>query len=108
VDNVYRPLQSMVRSGPLDDQLKTGEQFVRLPNDGKIEAVTSSAMSRTGNPINFANFDESGIYTVQNKMVRVFETMRRGLAGMGGRSIEWTNPWDPSEKSSAQHTYEWK
>lgn len=108
VDNVYRPLQSMVRSGPLDDQLKTGEQFVRLPNDGKIEAVTSSAMSRLGNPINFANFDESGIYTVQNKMVRVFETMRRGLAGMGGRSIEWTNPWDPSENSSAQRTYESK
>lgn len=106
VDNVYRPLQSMVRNGALDEQMKTGEQFVRLPNDGKIEAVTSSAMSRLGNPINFANFDESGIYTQQNKMVRVFETMRRGLAGMGGRSIEWTNPWDPSENSSAQKTYE--
>jgi len=61
VDNVYRPLQSMVRSGPLDEIMKTGEQFVRLPENGKIEAVTSSAMSRLGNPINFANFDESGI-----------------------------------------------
>lgn len=108
VDNVYRPLQSMVRGGPLDSFMKTGEQFVRLPNNGKIEAVTSSAMSRLGNPINFANFDESGIYTVQNKMVRVAQTMRRGLAGMGGRSIEWTNPWDPSENSTAQQTYESK
>jgi hypothetical protein len=108
VDNVYRPLQSMVRGGPLDSIMKTGEQFVRLPNDGKIEAVTSSAQSRLGNPINFANFDESGIYTMQNKMVRVSETMRRGLAGMGGRSIEWTNPWDPSENSTAQRTYESK
>jgi len=108
VDNVYRPLQSMVRGGPLDSIMKTGEQFVRLPNDGKIEAVTSSAQSRLGNPINFANFDESGIYTVQNKMVRVSETMRRGLAGMGGRSIEWTNPWDPSENSTAQRTAESK
>lgn len=106
VDNVYRPLQAMIRSGPLDAFMKTGEQFVRLPNDGKIEAVTSSAQSRLGNPINFANFDETGIYTVQNKMVRVAETMRRGLAGMGGRSIEWTNPWDPAENSTAQRTYE--
>ena len=108
VDNVYRPLQSMVRSGPLDEIMKTGEQFVRLPENGKIEAVTSSAMSRLGNPINFANFDESGIYTVQNKMVRVQQTMQRGLAGMSGRSIEWTNPWDPAENSSAQQTYESK
>lgn len=108
VDNVYRPLQSMVRSGPLSELMKTGEQFVRLPNYGMIESVTSSAQSRLGNPINFANFDESGIYTVQNKMVRVSETMRRGLAGMGGRSIEWTNPWDPSENSTAQRTYESK
>lgn len=108
VDNVYRPLQSMVRSGPLDEIMKTGEQFVRLPENGKIEAVTSSAMSRLGNPINFANFDESGIYTERNKMVRVQQTMQRGLAGMGGRSIEWTNPWDPAENSSAQRTFESK
>ncbi|WP_426989684.1 hypothetical protein [Pseudarthrobacter sp. Y6] len=65
-------------------------------------------MSRLGNPINCANFDESGIYTVQNKMVRVAQTMRRGLAGMGGRSIEWTNPWDPAENSTAQQTSESK
>ena len=106
VDNMYRPLQAMIRSGPLDDFMKTGEQFVRLPNDGKIEAVTSSAQSRLGNPINFAHFDETGIYTIQNKMVRVAQTMRRGLAGMGGRSMEWTNPWDPAENSTAQQTWE--
>ena len=32
--------------------------------------------------------------------------MRRGLAGMGGRSMEWTNPWDPADNSTAQRTYE--
>jgi hypothetical protein len=34
--------------------------------------------------------------------------MRRGLAGMGGRSIETTNCWDPAEQSVAQRTYEGK
>lgn len=106
VDNVFRPLQAMARIGPLSDLMRAGEEFVRLPNDGKIETVTSSALSRLGNPIVFANQDESGLYTDTNKMRRVAETQRRGAAGMGGRSMETTNPWDPSEDTVAQRTYE--
>jgi hypothetical protein len=68
--------------------------------------VTSSALSRLGNPISYAHQDESGIYTKSNKMRNVAETQRRGAAGMGGRTMEHTNPWDPSENSVAQTTYE--
>jgi hypothetical protein len=39
-------------------------------------------------------------------MVRVAETQRRGLAGMGGRAEETTNAWDPAEGSVAQRTAE--
>lgn len=106
VDNVYRPLQAMARGGDLGRNMRVGEQFVRLPNDGRIDVVTSSAQSRLGNPITFALMDETGIYTRQNKMVKVAETMRRGLAGMGGRSVETTNAWDPTEDSTAQRTAE--
>jgi hypothetical protein len=77
-----------------------------LPNDGRIDVVTSSAQSRLGNPITFALQDETQLYTQTNKLVRVAETMRRGLAGMGGRSMETTNCWDPAEQSVAQRTYE--
>lgn len=108
VDNVYRPLQSMAKNGPLAEQMKVGEEFVRLPNDGRIDVVTSSATSRLGNPITFALQDETGLYTAQNKMVRVAETMRRGLAGMGGRALETTNAYDPAEQSTAQRTAEGK
>lgn len=104
VDNVYRPLQSMVKLGPLGDVLRVGEEFIRLPNNGRIDVVTSSALSRLGNPITFALQDESGVYTATNKMIRVAETQRRGLAGMGGRSMETTNPPDPSEDSTAKRT----
>ena len=107
-DNVYRPLQAMARSGPLAERMKVGEEFIRLPNEGRIDVVTSSAQARLGNPITFALQDETGLYTVQNKMIRVAETMRRGLAGMGGRSIETTNPHDPSVDSTAKRTYETK
>ena len=106
--NVYGHLKPMLRYGPLAEQVTVGEEFTRLPNDGKIETVTSSAMSRLGNPIVFALHDETQLYTDSNKLRKVAETQRRGAAGMGGRSIELTNTWDPSEDSVAQRTQESK
>ncbi|MDR3082856.1 MAG: hypothetical protein LBV60_18365 [Streptomyces sp.] len=105
-DNVYRPLQSMIRSGPLGELMRVGEQFIRLPNDGRIDVVTSSAQSRLGNPVTFVLQDETQLWTVGNKMTRVAETQRRGAAGMGGRTMETTNAWDPSEGSVAERTAE--
>lgn len=106
--NAYGYVKSMLRYGPLADQVTVGEEFTRLPNDGLIETVTSSAQSRLGNPLIFALQDETGTYTDSNKLRKVAETQRRGAAGMGGRTIETTNPWDPSEDSVAQRTYETK
>ncbi|WJD99762.1 hypothetical protein [Streptomyces antimycoticus] len=108
VANVYRPLQNMVKLGPLSDRLRVGEEFTRVGETGRIDVVTSSALSRLGNPINFAMQDETGLYTTANKLRRVAETQRRGAAGMGGRSMETTNGWDPSEDSVAQRTSEAK
>jgi hypothetical protein len=112
VDNVYRPLTAMIRMGPLGTMLKPREGFIRIVGDGddpdldRIDVVTASANSRLGNPITFANQDETGLYGIANKMRRVAETQRRGAAGMGGRTIETTNAWDPTENSVAQTTYE--
>lgn len=107
-DNTYRPLQEMIRNGPLSEVMRVGEQFIRLPNDGRIDVVTSSAQSRLGNPITFASQDETGIWTDTNGMTKVATTQRRGLAGMSGRSLEQTNAWDPTENSVAQKTAETK
>lgn len=112
VDNVLGPLKSSIALGPLKSLLLVREGFVRIvggsddPDLDRIDAVSSSAASRLGNPISFANQDESGLYTAANKMRRVAETQRRGAAGMGGRTIETTNAWDPTENSVAQTTYE--
>lgn len=107
-DNTYRPLQAMIRNGPLAEVMKVGEQFIRLPGDGRIDVVTASAQSRLGNPITFAAQDETGIWTDGNGMTKVATTQRRGLAGMSGRSLEQTNAWDPTEGSVAQKTAETK
>jgi len=106
VDNVYRPLQGMIRRGWLSERMRVREGFIRLPEDGRIDPVTAAANSKLGNPINFAVFDESGLYTARNRLLRVSQTMRRGLAGMSGRSIETTNAWDPMDASQAQQTFE--
>lgn len=106
VDNVYRPLQMMIKNGPLSQVMRVGEEFTRVGESGRIDVVTSSALSRLGNPITFAMQDESGTYTKANGLRRVAETQRRGAAGMGGRTIETTNAWDPSEDSVAQSTSE--
>lgn len=106
VANVYRPLVAMIKHGPLSSLMKPLEGFVRVGSEGRIDVVTSSAQSRLGNPITFAIQDETGTYTATNKMIKVAETMRRGLAGMSGRSLETTNAYDPAEASTAQRTAE--
>jgi hypothetical protein len=103
--NVYEPIQTMITSGPLAEVMKVREGFIRLPNRGKIEPVSAAARSKLGNPINAALADESGLYTASNKLLAVWQTMRRGLAGMGGRALEITNPWDPMENSAAQQAF---
>lgn len=105
-DNVWRPLSVMLKGKRLRALARVGTDFAYLPNDGRIDTVTSSAAARLGNPITFALQDETGLYTATNGMVKVAQTQRRGLAGMGGRSIELSNAYDPNEGSQAQLTME--
>lgn len=106
--NVYSHFKAMVQRGPLAGLLRTGEEFTRIGQQGRLDVVTSSALSRVGNPIVFALQDETGLYTPTNKMTRVADNQRRGLAGMGGRAVETSNAWDPSEDSTARRTAESK
>ncbi len=105
-DNIYRPLQDMIRLGPLGDMMRVGEGFTRIGTEGRIDVVTSNAQSRLGNPVTYVAQDETGIYVDSNGMRKVAETQRRGLAGMGGRAQETTNCPDPAQDSVGQRTWE--
>lgn len=92
VDNILRPLKAMIRLGPLSDMLLIREDFIRIVGESgdedmdRIDAVTSNAQSKLGNPISFAFQDESGLYTKTNKMVKVAETRAAApLVWEGGR-----------------------
>jgi hypothetical protein len=112
VGNVYGPLTTMLLDGPLTALMAIREGFIRVldgdggPKSNRIDVVSSSAKSRLGQPITFAIQDETGLYTKENRLISVAQTQRRGLAGMGGRSIETTNAWDPAENSLAQQTFQ--
>jgi len=108
-DNIYGALRPMIEFGPLVDVIpKTGEQFIRLPGGGRVDTVTSSAMSRLGQRVTFAPQDEVGLWTKTNRMMAVADTQYRGLAGMGGRASLTSNAWDPAESSVAQVQFESK
>jgi hypothetical protein len=103
----------MVSRGPLRDLLVKREGFMRIRGQheddedlDRIDVVTASANSRVGNPVSFVPQDETGLYTAANKLRKMAENQRRGAAGMGGRTLETSNAWDPAEESVAQTTYE--
>lgn len=105
--NTYDALRPMIEKGKLANIIpRTGEEFIRLPRGGRIDTVTSSALSRLGQRVTFVSQGEVGIYTRTNGMEKVADTQYRGLAGMGGRASLHTNAWDPSEHSVAQQQYE--
>lgn len=104
--NVYEPLQTLIHNGPLGAFVKVREGFVRLPNRGLIVPLTSKARSKLGQPLTCALGDESGTYTAENGVLGTWQTMRRGVAAMQGRTVELTNPWDPMENSAAQQAFE--
>lgn len=104
--NVYEPLQTMVHNGPLSEFVHVREGFIRLPNRGKITPLSAAAKSKLGQPLTGGLGDESGLYTSRNKVLDTWQTMRRGIAAMQGRTIELTNPWDPMENSAAQQAFE--
>lgn len=112
VANMYDPLRAMIKLGPLRELLSVREGFIRIdgmnddPDLDRIDVVTASANSRLGNPVSDVFQDETGLYTTSNGMRAVAETQRRGAAGMGGRVIETSNAWDPSQDSVAQRTFE--
>lgn len=104
--NVYEPLQTMIHSGPLAEFVFVREGFIRLPNRGKIVPLSAAAKSKLGQPLTGGLGDESGLYTARNKVLDTWQTMRRGIAAMQGRTVELTNPWDPMENSAAQQAFE--
>lgn len=111
-DNTYRPIVTMLEHGPLADTpgLDVGDTRTKLPGVGWIDPLTSNAKSRLGGRFTFVSITESGLLTGTTPTggVTFARAIKRNVGGMGGQWFEITNPWDPTEFSAAQLTYEAK
>jgi hypothetical protein len=110
-DNVWTALVPMIELGALKAEIPdTGKTRINVEgaygSAGVIEPVTSAAISRLGQRLTFANHDETHSWTAHNGGEKLADVQRRNLGGMGGRSLETTNAWDPAEGSVAQVTFE--
>lgn len=107
-DNTWLALYEMARRGPVADfpGVDIGMEDINLPSGGKIEPRSSAGKSRLGARLTFAIFDETHLFTESNGGVLLASTMKRNIGGMGGRWMETTNAYDPSERSVAQRTHE--
>lgn len=107
-DNVWLAVVEMAARGPIADLpgVDIGLMDINLPGGGKLEPRSASGRSRLGARITFGEFDESGLMVESNGGVLLATTMKRNLGGMGGRWMETTNAFDPSQNSVAQRTAE--
>ncbi len=102
-DNIWRALTPMIELGPLADVIPdTGLERINLPAGGLIEPVTSKAITRLGARITYLELDEPHLMTRRNGGVKLADTLRRNIAGMGGRWSATGNAYDPSEQSVEQ------
>lgn len=107
-DNTWLAIYEMASRGPLADWpgIDIGILDINLPSGGKIEPRSASGRARLGARLTFGLFDEPHLMTPSNGGVLLATTMKRNIGGMGGRWLETTNPYDPSEGSVAQLTQE--
>jgi len=104
--NTWDPLLEMAREGPIADEyhLEPMETFVNIPR-GRIEYVTSAAISREGFRPVFAAMDQTESWVQGNSGVRLAATIRRNLAKVSGSSIETPNAFLPGAGSVAEHSF---
>jgi hypothetical protein len=102
-ENIWRALKPMIELGPLAALIPdTGLDRINLPGGGKIEPVTSAALTRLGARITYVELDEPHLMNRRNGGEKLADTMRRNVAGMGGRWSATGNAYDPSENSVEQ------
>ncbi len=86
--------------------LDAGLTRVRTRN-GKLSSSTARAPSKEGLRPTAVVLDEAHLWIASNGGHRLAETLRRGVAKTGGRSLETTNQWAAGQDSVAELTAEY-
>lgn len=112
--NTYRPIQAMLthQRSPLGDLvgLDVGDTRTKLPGIGWIDPLTSNGSSALGGRYTFVSITEPHLLVGDGQRggLTFARTLKRNVGGTNGMWMSGTNPWDPTEGSDAQLTYEAK
>ena len=107
--NTYSHAYEMLREGRAADELGIDLGLTRVflrGRPGRIEAVTSSAGSREGQPVTFAVLDETHLWLRENGGHRLAATIRRNAAKLNGGTVESTNAHRVGQGSVSEATLE--
>ena len=84
--------------------LDAGLTRIRTRN-GKLTSSTARAPSKEGLRPTAVILDETHLWIQSNGGHRLAETLRRGVAKTGGRSLETSNMWVAGQRSVAEETH---
>lgn len=104
--NTYSPFFTMMSESDLPKALAvdvgvTKTVFRDRPK-ALVEVVTASAGSREGQPVTFAVADELQLWHPSNGGTKLYSTLRRNLAPMGGRLLGLCNAYELGMRSVAE------
>lgn len=106
-DNLYMQFyQSLHESPALDDfgiDLGITRTFLE-GRPGRVEPVTSSALSRTGNPVSALKREEPWLWFRHNGGHALAAALNQNARKMGARVLDLTNMWKPGTDSVAERT----
>ena len=106
-DNLYGQFYEALRdSTSLDDygiDLGLTRTFL-TGRPGKVEPVTASSTSRTGNPVSKVLREETWLWSRTNGGHALAAALNQNARKMGARVLDLTNRWRPGTDSTAERT----
>lgn len=107
--NCWSVLQDALVDGPAGalPGVTVGATRIDLPDRGRIEFLTSSALSREGARPLFVVLDQTESWTRRNGGVKLAATLRRNLGKVDGSSIETPNSYRPGDGSVSEASFQY-
>lgn len=106
--NVWNVLVEMLSDGDAMDNipgLEVYDTYVRLPNRGKIEAITSAPTSAEGEKPVIVAMDQTEAWFKSNGGVKLAAALRRNAGKVNGITVEGPNAFTPGDESVAEETF---
>jgi len=106
--NAWNVLLEMMGEGPVMDNypgLEVFDAHVRLPGNGRILPITSSAGSAEGEKPVIVGLDQTEAWKSNNGGHQLAAVLRRNAGKVGGLTVETPNAHVPGDDSVAERTF---